>query len=152
MHVLGLQPSLEPAKLPFELAFGTTGANAAEILRMAQALFAVAYGQHVRGEGPRLLLGDASVPTTAPRLASYLADENQRLSDELDLMERRLVLLTDTVEVLTRRDEELRLLAGLPPTDPAVLEAGIGGPSGDAYLSARCPRAGHGGKRYTYPS
>jgi hypothetical protein len=62
--------------------------------------------------------------------ASRLAGENTRLADELALMERRLGTLSDTVEALTRRDEELRLLAGLPRTDPAVLEAGIGGPSG----------------------
>lgn len=61
--------------------------------------------------------------------ASRLSAENSRLADELALMERRLGTLRDTVEALTQRDEEVRLLAGLPPTDPAVLEAGIGGPS-----------------------
>lgn len=76
-----------------------------------------------------------------------LADENQRLSDELDLMERRLVVLSDTVEVLTRRDEELRLLAGLPPTDPSVLEAGIGGPSGLGAGRDSLAEAGETGRR-----
>ena len=53
---------------------------------------------------------------------------NQLLADELDRAEGLIAGLRDTVTVLTLRDEQVRLLAGLDPTDPEVLLAGVGGP------------------------
>ena len=53
---------------------------------------------------------------------------NQLLADELDRAEGLIAGLKDTVTVLTLRDEQVRLLAGLSPTDPEVLLAGVGGP------------------------
>jgi murein DD-endopeptidase MepM/ murein hydrolase activator NlpD len=58
-----------------------------------------------------------------------LERRNQVLAGELVRLERGLTLLTDTVAVITDRDQRVRLLAGLSPRDPDVLQAGIGGPS-----------------------
>jgi murein DD-endopeptidase MepM/ murein hydrolase activator NlpD len=38
--------------------------------------------------------------------------------------------VNDTVETIMKRDQLVRLLAGLPPNDPGVQRAGIGGPAG----------------------
>lgn len=78
-----------------------------------------------------LLLGFATISrgvkvTTARQLAA----ENALLADELSQIERRLAMLTDTIAAMVERDERVRLLAGLPPTEPEVQEAGIGGPRG----------------------
>src|SRR3989441_11265396 len=45
-------------------------------------------------------------------------------------MRERLVGLTDTMNQFSERERELRLLAGLTPTDSGVQRAGIGGPAG----------------------
>ena len=55
---------------------------------------------------------------------------NQALSSEVVLLGQRLGTLTDTLAVITRRDEEVRLVAGLDRLSPEVEQAGIGGPSG----------------------
>lgn len=55
---------------------------------------------------------------------------NQALSSEVTLLGQRLGTLSDTLAVITRRDEEVRLVAGLDPLSPEVERAGIGGPSG----------------------
>ena len=55
---------------------------------------------------------------------------NQALSTEVDRLGRRLGALSDTLAVISRRDEEMRLVAGLEPLSPDVQRAGIGGPAG----------------------
>jgi murein DD-endopeptidase MepM/ murein hydrolase activator NlpD len=45
--------------------------------------------------------------------------------------------VNDTVAQIMRRDEQVRLLAGLQPTDPGVQQAGIGGPAGPPTESER---------------
>jgi len=55
---------------------------------------------------------------------------NQALSSEVALLGQRLGTLSDTLALITRRDEEVRLVAGLDPLSPEVEQAGIGGPSG----------------------
>lgn len=60
--------------------------------------------------------------------AERLQAENQRLIAQLDRLGGRLSVLQGTVEDLTRRDEEFRLVAGLQPLDAEVRQAGIGGP------------------------
>ncbi|HEX9728122.1 MAG TPA: M23 family metallopeptidase [Gemmatimonadales bacterium] len=55
---------------------------------------------------------------------------NDLLSQEIDLTRAQLAELTDTLDAITRRDREVRLLAGLEPTDADVQMAGIGGPLG----------------------
>jgi murein DD-endopeptidase MepM/ murein hydrolase activator NlpD len=45
-------------------------------------------------------------------------------------MRERMVGLRDTLHQFSQREQELRLLAGLTPTDTTVQQGGIGGPAG----------------------
>jgi murein DD-endopeptidase MepM/ murein hydrolase activator NlpD len=59
-----------------------------------------------------------------------LENENRILADEIQRMRERMVVLRDTLNRFGEREQELRLLAGLNPTDRGVQQAGIGGPAG----------------------
>jgi murein DD-endopeptidase MepM/ murein hydrolase activator NlpD len=59
-----------------------------------------------------------------------LERRNDILSQDLDRAQRRLAGLGDSIAVITERDQLVRLLAGLEPTDPDVQLAGVGGPAG----------------------
>lgn len=59
-----------------------------------------------------------------------LERENRLLASEVARLRERLVGLRDTLNVFSEREQALRLLAGLSPTDRDVQQAGIGGPSG----------------------
>jgi murein DD-endopeptidase MepM/ murein hydrolase activator NlpD len=59
-----------------------------------------------------------------------LERENRLLASEIQRMREQLVVLRDTLERFGTREQELRLLAGLRPTDASVQQAGIGGPAG----------------------
>jgi murein DD-endopeptidase MepM/ murein hydrolase activator NlpD len=59
-----------------------------------------------------------------------LENENRILADEIQRMRDRMVGLRDTLNRVGEREQELRLLAGLTPTDTSVQRAGIGGPAG----------------------
>jgi murein DD-endopeptidase MepM/ murein hydrolase activator NlpD len=60
-----------------------------------------------------------------------LQRRNDVLARELTLTRELIGRLNDTVAAITERDLQVRQLAGLPPTDPDVRLAGIGGPVGD---------------------
>lgn len=77
-----------------------------------------------------------------------LERENAVLARELDRLGSRVGSLSDTLALISRRDQEIRLVAGLEPLDPDVRRAGIGGPAGlwperEELLSA----AGANGRR-----
>jgi hypothetical protein len=55
---------------------------------------------------------------------------NKVLATEVTRLGQRLGVLSDTLAVISRRDEEVRLVAGLDPLSPDVQRAGIGGPGG----------------------
>lgn len=57
-----------------------------------------------------------------------LERRNEILASELQAMSWTVALLSDTVDALTDRDRNVRLLAGLEPSNPDVLQAGVGGP------------------------
>jgi murein DD-endopeptidase MepM/ murein hydrolase activator NlpD len=59
-----------------------------------------------------------------------LERENRLLAGEIQRLRDRLAGLRDTLNVFSEREQALRLLAGLSPTDPGVQQAGIGGPAG----------------------
>src|SRR5205814_385592 len=59
-----------------------------------------------------------------------LENENRLLADEIQRMRERMTVLRDTLHRFSEREQELRLLAGLTPTDATVQQAGIGGPAG----------------------
>ena len=55
---------------------------------------------------------------------------NEALASEVQRLNSRVGVLSDTLVVISRRDEEMRLVAGLEPLSPDVERAGIGGPAG----------------------
>ena len=59
-----------------------------------------------------------------------LENENRLLADEIQRMRSRLAGLHDTLSTFSQKALELRVLAGLTPTDSTVQQAGIGGPIG----------------------
>jgi murein DD-endopeptidase MepM/ murein hydrolase activator NlpD len=57
-----------------------------------------------------------------------LTSENSRLRTELTEMEGQVALLSNGLESLLTREEELRILADLPPVPVEVQAVGVGGP------------------------
>jgi len=55
---------------------------------------------------------------------------NQLLSEQVIRTRTRLQQVNDTVAAMMKLDQRVRLLANLPPNDPDVQRAGIGGPAG----------------------
>ena len=77
-----------------------------------------------------LVLGFATVSRSVDlSRAARLERENQQLAATLGQLNARIASLSDTVGQISRRDARIRLLANLEPTDPQVLQAGIGGPA-----------------------
>jgi murein DD-endopeptidase MepM/ murein hydrolase activator NlpD len=62
--------------------------------------------------------------------AGQLERANVVLEEEVSRLGERVGSLSDTLALISRRDEEVRLVAGLEPLDPEVRRAGIGGPVG----------------------
>jgi len=78
-----------------------------------------------------LVLGVAAISRGVSITRSRaLENENRILADEIQRMRERMVGLRDTLSQFGEREQELRLLAGLSPTDRGVQQAGIGGPAG----------------------
>jgi murein DD-endopeptidase MepM/ murein hydrolase activator NlpD len=79
-----------------------------------------------------LVLGVAAISRGVSITRSRaLENENRLLADEIQRMRERMVGLRDTLNQFGKREQDLRLLAGLTPTDPTVQQAGIGGPKGN---------------------
>ena len=62
-------------------------------------------------------------------LARYRA-ENQQLIASLDAMEGRSERLGEALDNLSTKEQQFRVLAGLPMLDPDVYSVGVGGPGG----------------------
>ena len=78
-----------------------------------------------------LVLGGAALSRGVSITRSRVLErENRLLAGEIERMRGRLTGLNDTLSTFSRRAQELRLLAGLTPTDSGVQRAGIGGPAG----------------------
>jgi murein DD-endopeptidase MepM/ murein hydrolase activator NlpD len=78
-----------------------------------------------------LVLGGAALSRGVSITKSRVLErENRLLADEIERMRNRLAGLHDTLSTFSQRAQELRLLAGLAPTDSGVQQAGIGGPAG----------------------
>ncbi|HSM08198.1 MAG TPA: M23 family metallopeptidase [Gemmatimonadota bacterium] len=56
--------------------------------------------------------------------------ENRALTSDLARMETQVATLDGYIDRLSARDQEIRLLAGLPHIDPDVQAVGVGGPLG----------------------
>src|SRR5437667_422433 len=83
-----------------------------------------------------------------------LENENRLLADEIQRMRERMTGLRDTLHRFSEREQELRLLAGLTPTDTTVQQAGIGGPTGswserERLLAARAERLEAGARIFS---
>jgi biotin carboxyl carrier protein len=77
----------------------------------------------VAAVGIGVLVSTIGMPTS--RIAQR---ENRLLSQELIDLKIRLRHLEDTLQVIGKHDERVRLLAGLPAVDSQVAQVGIGGP------------------------
>jgi murein DD-endopeptidase MepM/ murein hydrolase activator NlpD len=78
-----------------------------------------------------LVLGGAALSRGVTITRSRaLERENRLLAGEIQRLRDRLTGLRDTINVFSEREQALRLLAGLAPTDPQVQQGGIGGPAG----------------------
>jgi murein DD-endopeptidase MepM/ murein hydrolase activator NlpD len=73
-----------------------------------------------------------------------LRAENDALASEVDEMRKQMEALDRSIASLTQKDEELRVVAGLPEIDPDVRRVGIGGPgsTGGSVLARLNPRVG----------
>src|SRR5437763_814244 len=76
-----------------------------------------------------------------------LENENRLLADEIQRMRERMTGLRDTLHRFSEREQELRLLAGLTPTDTTVQQAGIGGPTGSWSERDSLKALGPGGQQ-----
>jgi murein DD-endopeptidase MepM/ murein hydrolase activator NlpD len=60
---------------------------------------------------------------------AQLRKQNELLAAEVDAMRGQMVDLDRSIEALAKKDEELRVVAGLPEIDASVRQAGVGGPA-----------------------
>jgi murein DD-endopeptidase MepM/ murein hydrolase activator NlpD len=63
---------------------------------------------------------------------SSLRQENEALAAEVDQMRAQMEELDRSIASLTEKDEELRVVAGLPEIDTDVRQVGVGGPGSSA--------------------
>lgn len=106
---------------------GTGASRAIQVSQSVLKLGAVGLGLFVL---LALVLGYATVSRSVDLShAARLERENQQLAATLGQLNAQISSLSDTLGQITRRDARIRLLANLEPTDPQVLQAGIGGPA-----------------------
>jgi murein DD-endopeptidase MepM/ murein hydrolase activator NlpD len=73
-----------------------------------------------------------------------LRAENDALAGEVDEIRKQMEALDRSIAALTAKDEELRVVAGLPEIDADVRRVGVGGPgsTGGSALARLNPRVG----------
>ena len=101
-------------------------------LRVTKRVFVFAAG----ALGLLALLGlgfvaSLGVDTVRTAELARLRIENRALTSDLARMESKVSTLDGYIDRLSARDQEIRLLAGLPHIDPDVQAVGVGGPRTD---------------------
>ncbi len=108
------------------------GAGGSRAVEVSQAVLKTALGLGTVVVLVFLLLGGAALARgVSISRGRALARENAVLSGEIQRLRSQLGVLHDTLNAVGNREQALRLLAGLTPTDSGVQAAGIGGPTGD---------------------
>jgi murein DD-endopeptidase MepM/ murein hydrolase activator NlpD len=124
------------------------GAGGSRAVEVSQAVFKTAVGLATAVVMVLLLLGGtALVRGVSISRGRSLARENALLSSEIERLRGQLDVLRDTLSAVGDREQALRLLAGLAPTDPGVQAGGIGGPAGDWSERDSLAAAGDAGAR-----
>jgi len=93
--------------------------------RLVGAVAAVAAVALLVVAGLAVSLGSDAVRTAE---VAKLRIENRALTGDLARMEAQVATLDGYIDRLSARDQEIRLLAGLPHIDPDVQAVGVGGP------------------------
>lgn len=101
--------------------------NLAVTRRMVGVVAAVATLALLVVAGLAVALGSDAVRTAE---VVRLRIENRALTGDLARMEAQVETLDEYIDRLSARDQEIRLLAGLPHIDPDVQAVGVGGPQG----------------------
>lgn len=117
---------------------GTGASRAIQVSQSVLKLGAVGLGLFVLVS---LVLGYATVRRSVDlSRAARLERENRELATQLGQLNARVSSLSDTLGQIAERNARVRLLANLDPTDPQVLQAGIGGPAA-APAASDAPRS-----------
>ncbi len=105
------------------------GSEPSKIIEVSYSLLKVAASVVVATVIVSLLLGYASLSRTVDvGRSEKLEQENAALAAELGELHGRMHNLSDTLKLIAKRDERIRVLANLDPIDPQVRQVGIGGP------------------------
>lgn len=107
------------------------GSGGSRRMEVSHAVFKTAVGFGTAVVLALLVLGGAALARgVSVSRGRTLARENTLLSGEIQRLREQLGVLRDTISAVGEREQSLRLLAGLAPTDPGVKAGGIGGPQG----------------------
>ncbi len=105
------------------------GSSATKIFELSQTALKLVATLAVTVVAGMILLGFGMFRRSVDMArADRLEQENGTLAGDLDHLRGRVTVLSDTVRLLERRDQKIRLLANLDPIGPEVRAVGIGGP------------------------
>ncbi|HSB53197.1 MAG TPA: peptidoglycan DD-metalloendopeptidase family protein, partial [Gemmatimonadales bacterium] len=106
------------------------GSSTSKVIEVSQRVLKTAVGFIGVFVLVALLLGYGTMSRSIDlQRSAALEKENARLAEELGRLHGEMSTLSDTLKTLAERDARIRLLANLEPNDPAVQQAGIGGPA-----------------------
>jgi murein DD-endopeptidase MepM/ murein hydrolase activator NlpD len=106
------------------------GSGASKVIQVSQTVLKLIATSAIGLALMALLLGYATISRSVDlSRATQLERENAQLAQALGQLHTRVATLTDTLGRIAQRDARIRLLANLEPTDPEVMQAGVGGPA-----------------------
>ncbi|MBA2628177.1 MAG: hypothetical protein H0U85_09195, partial [Gemmatimonadales bacterium] len=102
------------------------GSEPSRIVEVSYTVLKLAAGACVAVVLISLLLGYASVSRSVDiSRAVKLEQENAALAAQIGELHGRMGSLSDTLQLIAQRDQQIRVLANLNPIDPQVRAAGI---------------------------